>query len=625
MVEKPEDPGGGGGTSPNKKNTSFLPGTSRWAGDRKENAGNSDNRRSFEQILADANANRNILEIQVKRIEDENVEQPTGEKEKTRPPNLSYSQLGELLFDHLMIKQDECIRFNLNSNPKEVVLKPGSSLDDYCKTIKDFYGYNVTSRRQESNSVKRITFRNVPSSVPAEEILHLCSYYGTPINNKVSYERLKGSRFEGMVGSTMYVEVKMKPGLAFNNYYWMEGPLPDDRGARITVLHKGQPRQCSHCLRLSKDCPADAQGIACKDLKTPQKKMIDYMAELKVKMGYQSLKAIHAQKYPNLDGSNQQTTSSMEDENEEDDDIMKIPKEEYLDLQSKAMENQVVIDTLKEKLETAEKSLKTSQDLNEDTVKITKGQFKEYGDLKSEHYRRDIVKVSKEQYGEYTDLKAKMHNKEMEIEGLQKAQKEMENHIRTLNKNENNDGSINKLAEQEERIAELTCKLSDVTKELENQNFKNEQLHVSKEISKTIIMKENLDEFLAENLKDGIFEAHNKTYDFLIDQYAQILSTPEHYLVDKDSAKASLSDDLFEDIVNENDTPLYVENLESFKKDLADKLYLKFSPRKGRRNSIGTCSVRTPVSRSQSMKRKNLQDHKKKTDSKLPKLNNSGK
>ena len=62
---------GGGGTSPNKKNTSFLPGTSRWAGDRKENAGNSDNRRSFEQILADANANRNILEIQVKRNEDE--------------------------------------------------------------------------------------------------------------------------------------------------------------------------------------------------------------------------------------------------------------------------------------------------------------------------------------------------------------------------------------------------------------------------------------------------------------------------------------------------------------------------------------------------------------------------
>jgi len=161
--------------------------------------------------------------------------------------------------------------------------------------------------------------------------------------------------------------------------------------------------------------------------------------------------------------------------------------------------------------------------------------------------------------------------------------------------------------------------------ELQNQNSKNEKMHVSKEISKTLIIKENLDDFLAENLKDGIFEAHNKTYDFLIEQYSQVLSTPDDYMVDKDSTKATLSDDLFEDLLNENDTPLYVENLESFKKDLADKLFLKFSPRKGRRNSIGTCSVRTPVSRSQSNKRKNLQDHNKKTDSKIPKLNNSGK
>ena len=280
MAEKPDDPGGGG-TSPT--NSSCLPGTSDWAGARK-NAGYSTTRRSFEQILADANNNRNILEIQVKKNAEDN-------DDSTKPrANLSYSQLGELLFDYLKIKQDDCIRFNLSSNPKEVVIKPGISIDNYCKTIQDFYGHSVTSRRQESNSIKRICFRNVPSNVAVEEILHLCTYYGTPINNKVTYEKLTCPRFEGMFGSTMYVEVKMKPGASFNNYYWMEGPLLGDRGARVTVLHHGQTRQCSHCLKLSDVCPANGQGKACNDLGTPQMKMKDYMAELKTKTGYQSLK-----------------------------------------------------------------------------------------------------------------------------------------------------------------------------------------------------------------------------------------------------------------------------------------------------------------------------------------------
>ena len=547
-----------------------LPATSTWA----EGSNKSTTRkmiRPFEEILADASANRNILEIQIKKA---NVDK----EEKT--VNLSFSQLGELLFDHLGIKIEDCLRFNLSSQLKEVVLKPEISLDPYCKIINDFNGYIVTTRRQEANSVKRIQFRNVPASVHLDEITHLCSYYGTPI--KVYYETLTCPRFENKMGSTIYAEVKMKPGKTFNNYYWMEGPLPGDRGARVTVLHKGQPRQCSHCLDFSDNCPGAGQGKACKELGTSLRRMKDYMDDLKRATGYQSLKNAYAQKYPNLDGSNQQT-SEMNEENTEEEDIVRLSKNEYDYMETKMTEK---ANEIKEKEEVIKH---LNQKITELTIK-------------------DAVNEEKMESLNH-NLNAKYHR------------------IDALENNLGISGHSEILEEKEEEIAALQCKLSQLTEELENKHTSiNSNATFSKEISKVNIIKDGLDDFLADSLKRKDFNPDDNTYDFLVAQYSQILSTPEDYVVDNNLKIVTLSESLFEDMVSEKDPSFHAENLKFFKKDLMDKLLTKFSPRisrTSRRHSLGRCSERTPLGRSLSTKRKQILQKQKESTTKIPKPNSA--
>ena len=251
MSDNP-DPGGGEDKVTQVGNpSSALPVTSVWAGDKEKAMRDTVKMRTFEEIIADATANRNILEIHLKKnLDDENP--------NSKPANLTFDQIGELLFDHLKIKSEDCLRFNFSSyryDRREVFLKPNVDITPYLKTISDFYGHTVTTVRQSSNII-RVSFRNVPLNVPDEEIVNLCSFYGTPLNNKVEYEKLTNTKCAGLVGSTSFVDMEMNPGSSMMNFYWMEGPLPGDQGCRITVLHSGQDRQCSHCLKtLSDGCP----------------------------------------------------------------------------------------------------------------------------------------------------------------------------------------------------------------------------------------------------------------------------------------------------------------------------------------------------------------------------------
>ena len=102
----------------------------------------------------------------------------------------------------------------------------------------------------------------------------------------------------------------------------MEGPLPGDQGCRITVLHSGQDRQCSHCLRTQTEgCLGLGQGKVCKELGTKMTRMADYMTDVKVKTGYESLKTQYMKKYPVLGQKNNDVVlNPSEDENECSDD-----------------------------------------------------------------------------------------------------------------------------------------------------------------------------------------------------------------------------------------------------------------------------------------------------------------
>lgn len=319
MSDNPDPGGGGDKVTQLSHQSSALPVTSVWAGDKEKAKRESVKMRSFEEIIADATANRNIMEIHLKKNLDE-------ENPNVKPANLTFDQIGELLFDHLKIKSEDCLRFNFSSyryDRREVILKPNVDITPYLKTISDFYGHTVTTVRQSSNII-RVSFRNVPLNVPDEEIVHLCSFYGTPLNNKVEYEKLSNVKCAGLTGSTRFVDMEMNPGSSMMNFYWMEGPLPGDQGCRITVLHSGQDRQCSHCLKtLSGGCPGQGQGKVCKSLGTKMTRMIDYMAEIKINRGYESLKTAYLMKFPAINSKKAAVT--MEEELEVDSDEKENP------------------------------------------------------------------------------------------------------------------------------------------------------------------------------------------------------------------------------------------------------------------------------------------------------------
>ena len=263
-----DDPGGGGGTNASKR---ALPVTSAWAGDRMGASSNT-KMRSFEEIVQEAKSNRNILEIHLKK--NVNSDDPS-----VKPSNLTLDQFGELLFDKLNINSEDCICVNYASHrydTREIMMRSNIDLSPFIQDIDDFYGHSVSTKRQASNVV-RVFFSNVPLNVPDEEILHLCSFYGKAVQ-KVEYERItnpKSGKFSTL--ATRFVDMEITPGKHFLNFYWMEDPLPGDQGCRITVLHSGQERQCSHCLKTANGgCSAQGQGKVCKELGTRMTRMIDY-------------------------------------------------------------------------------------------------------------------------------------------------------------------------------------------------------------------------------------------------------------------------------------------------------------------------------------------------------------
>ena len=170
---------------------------------------------------------------------------------------------------------EDCAGMSLSTqryDTKEINLKPNVNPHKYItKAPIEFKEHLITITQQTIGTIK-VTFRNVPLYIPDEEIINLCAVYGTPLNNMVYYEQMPRA-YRGLRGPNRSVIMKMAPWKQFENFYWMEGPLEEDTGCRITVLHSGQEQQCSHCLRRS-NCPARGNGKACQGLDTPRGKIL---------------------------------------------------------------------------------------------------------------------------------------------------------------------------------------------------------------------------------------------------------------------------------------------------------------------------------------------------------------
>ena len=99
---------------------------------------------------------------------------------------------------------------------KKVKLKPNVDPTPYLTTEPIiFCEHEITVRRQGSKSVQ-VMFKDVPLSIPDEEIINLCECYGEAVNKEVMYKASKLTR--GVPGSTRFVEMIFLPGKQFKKF-----------------------------------------------------------------------------------------------------------------------------------------------------------------------------------------------------------------------------------------------------------------------------------------------------------------------------------------------------------------------------------------------------------------------
>ena len=295
----PDDPGGGGevSTDGSTDNTTYASVTDK---DRlgqetmtaAKAVGGVTGGRSWKQIVEDAKK-QNILQITI------NKTSKIVNGETVKPRNLKHDDIATFLFDVLGIKAEDCLGFDYNTgryDTREIQMKNGIDTTRFLRVEPvEFMEHEIRVSALNTRSTK-VTFRNVPLNVPDEELLHLAYHYGKPVDNRVTREVLNNDKNRGMRGSTRFIEMNLDEGKSFLNYYWMEGPLPGDRGRRVTVTHGGQVQQCSHCLqRAGMGCPAAGNGYNCEKSGTKRAMMKEYMQQVRTKTGYVSLKIREAE------------------------------------------------------------------------------------------------------------------------------------------------------------------------------------------------------------------------------------------------------------------------------------------------------------------------------------------
>ena len=249
--------------------------------------------RSWQKIFSDAKNKRNILEIHINKKENLT-------SDESQQKSLSNDELSDFLFKILKIKEEDTIGIDYFYGHKEIELKPDVDVTPYLhdNIPTKYMEFDIIVKQQETNFSTKILFRNVPLNVPDEELVNLALCYGQPVGT-VKRERLTNPKDKGKIGSNRTLDVILNPGQSFENYYWLEGPLPSDQGRRIIVTHQNQSQQCSHCFGYTKAkygtdlviCPGNGNGKACKALETERARMGPYMRVLQKVLGYRSLKA----------------------------------------------------------------------------------------------------------------------------------------------------------------------------------------------------------------------------------------------------------------------------------------------------------------------------------------------
>ena len=327
--------------------------------------------RDYAQIHADAvaasNSSSSSISLQFKLAK---VEYKALDGTITKPKSITNDQFGDFLWDVLQIDNNSCLSLDITGrwDTKDLVLKAGTKVEHLLTGSNPrVYLNHEISISQTVKNVTRVYFRNVPPSVPNEEIIHLCLPYSTPIDCIVHKEtmRLGTNNRVNITGTTRYVEVKLLPGKFFKNFYWLEGPLPEDQGRRITVLHgPSQPQQCSHCFRYASahttsgpPCPGGGNGKICESTETPRTKLSEYTASLKLQDRYVSMKTLFRENKEKSFPGLQKTAEAQMDKL---DSMEEVERQVTVQTPLEQRETEVVI--LKGKLKAAEEKRITHVD-----------------------------------------------------------------------------------------------------------------------------------------------------------------------------------------------------------------------------------------------------------------------
>ena len=216
--------------------TPLNPGTLAWAGAR------SNGDRPYHQIISDASSSTANIILKI------NLESVSSDKKSM---NISDSQLGDFIFNELKLPVDDVLRLGFSTghnDTKEILVKFSTDLtnittDHLTPPYHSYKDFKITISTLDDKTTK-VTFINVPLSVPDEEIHHLSESYGKLTDGKVKNVLVKqdGITKVTLPGATRTIDVQLHPGKQLRNYYWLTGPGQNDSGRRVTVLHSNQAR-----------------------------------------------------------------------------------------------------------------------------------------------------------------------------------------------------------------------------------------------------------------------------------------------------------------------------------------------------------------------------------------------
>ena len=257
-------------------------------------ASNAD-KQAYQAIAKNAGSQRNTLILSTPKPSDPAI--------RAGRQLLSHDQWSKLIFGtfKLPLTEVEGIDFHAGGiNAVELKFKEKFDTSHLINSTANYEGRSFTLSKQEMGSTK-VTFKNVPFSVPDEELLHLVKSYGGKMETKqVEHEKVAVKLPDGEIkhfeSTTRSIHATFPPNRRLRTFYWLQGPLAKDPMRRVVIEHTGQVgKQCSHCLKSSADpidpCLFNGKSAACKQHNLDGKCSLSrYFIMLRDQDGYSSLK-----------------------------------------------------------------------------------------------------------------------------------------------------------------------------------------------------------------------------------------------------------------------------------------------------------------------------------------------